>query len=288
MNKGESASEDQSNAVDPRNTLNSLTAREWLSESVSVWTQRGLGANHKDAAIEKMHPAPFSYTDIRRIVRMYTKPGDTILDPFSGIGSSLKAAVLEGRNAIGIELYPDFVGLTHKRMNDEVLAQDMDGVHYEVLEGDTRYLSKTIDENTVDLVVTSPPYWSILNKKPDHKTRQTREAKGLVTRYGDDARDLSSIEDYEEFVEELGESLEGSIRALRPKKYFIAIVGDFRHRSKYYMYHADLAKALEGRGLTLQASNILYQRHKRVFPYGYPYAYVPNVHHQNILVLRKL
>jgi hypothetical protein len=32
--------------------------------------------------------------------------------------------------------------------------------------------------------------------------------------------------------------------------------------------------------------NVLYQRHKRVFPYGYPSAYVPNVHHQNVVVMR--
>jgi hypothetical protein len=30
----------------------------------------------------------------------------------------------------------------------------------------------------------------------------------------------------------------------------------------------------------------LYQRHKRIFPYGYPYAYVPNIHHQYILILQ--
>ena len=37
----------------------------------------------------------------------------------------------------------------------------------------------------------------------------------------------------------------------------------------------------------LKAVNVLYQRHKRVFPYGYPAAYVPNLHHQHIVVMRK-
>lgn len=280
--------EDRSGVVDPRNTLNELTAKEWLSESVSVWTQRGLGAQHKDAAIEKLHPAPFSYSDVRRIVRMYTKAGETVLDPFSGVGSTIKAAVLEGRNGIGIELYPDFVALTRKRLQEEIPEELVSATRQEVLLGDTRTISRTLEPESIDLVITSPPYWSILNKKSDHKVKETRASKGLVTNYGDDGRDLGNIEQYEEFVEELGNSLEGSIRALRPKKYFILVVGDFRHKSKYYMFHADIARALESRGLTLQASNVLYQRHKRVFPYGYPYAYVPNVHHQNIVVLRKL
>lgn len=288
LNKSADDSDDHPGVVDPRNTLNALTAKEWLSESVSVWTQRGLGAQHKDAAIEKLHPAPFSYSDVRRIVRMYTKPGGSVLDPFSGIGSTLKAAALEGRNGIGIELYPDFVDLTYKRLQDEVPEENLTNTSQRVLCGDVRVASQSLDADSVDLVVTSPPYWSILNKTSDHKVKQTREANGLVTNYGNDHRDLANIDDYDEFIEELASSLEGSIEALKPKKYFVLIVGDFRHKSRYYMFHADLARALETRGLTLQASNVLYQRHKRVFPYGYPYAYVPNVHHQNVVVLRKL
>lgn len=288
MNSSAGDSQNGPAPVDPRNTLNALTAKEWLSESVSVWTQRGLGSQHKDAAIEKLHPAPFSYSDVRRIVRMYTKPGDSILDPFSGIGSTLKAAALEGRNSIGIELYPDFVELTHKRLQDEVPPEVLAKTTQEIIHGDIRVASRDLGADSVDLVVTSPPYWSILNKKSDHKVKQTREAHGLVTNYGDDPKDLGNIEDYDEFIEELARSLEGSINALKYKKYFVLIVGDFRHKSKYYMFHADLARALESKGLTLQASNVLYQRHKRVFPYGYPYAYVPNVHHQNIVVLRKM
>ena len=54
--------------VSPRNTLNDLSAREWLSESVSVWMQRGLGAGHADAQVEREHPAPFSFTDVARLI----------------------------------------------------------------------------------------------------------------------------------------------------------------------------------------------------------------------------
>src|SRR5699024_1762544 len=156
------------------------------------------------------------------------------------------------------------------------------------IHGDIRVASRSLDADSVDLVVTSPPYWSILNKKSDHKVKQTREANGLVTNYGDDPKDLGNIEDYDEFIEELARSFEGSISALKSQKSFVRIGGDFRHKSQYYMFHADSAPALESKGLTLQASNVLYQRHKRVFPYGYPYAYVPNVHHQNIVILRKM
>ena len=72
--------------VSPRNTLNALTAKEWITETVSVWRQRGLGRGHPDTAIERQHPAPFSFTDVARLVRFFTKPGQTVLDPFVGFG----------------------------------------------------------------------------------------------------------------------------------------------------------------------------------------------------------
>lgn len=274
--------------VDPRNTLNALTAKEWLSESVSVWNQKGLGAGHADAFIEKLHPAPFSYTDVSRLVKMLSKPGDTVLDPFSGVGSTLKAAAYEGRNGIGFEIYEDFANLTKTRLETEVPADLLAATTQEVRHGDSRILASELEPESLDLIVTSPPYWSILNKKSDHKQKQTREAHGLVTNYGDSDQDLGNIEDYEEFIEVLADILGDCGKALKNRKYMAVIVGDFRHGSRYYMFHADIARAMEKRGFILQAMNVLYQRHKRVFPYGYPYAYVPNVHHQNIIILRKI
>lgn len=274
--------------VDPRNTLNALNSREWLSESTSVWTQRGLGAGHSDTEIERLHPAPFSYTDVARVIRMLTKPGQLVLDPFVGVGSTLKAAALEGRRGVGFELYPTFAELAKLRLEREVSADELRVNEQTVMLGDARLLAKRLDPASVDLIVTSPPYWSILNKKSDHKQQQTREAHGLVTRYGDDDRDLGNIVDYDEFIEVLGATLAASAEALKHKGYLVLIVGDFRHKSRYYMFHADIARALEGHGLTLQAMNVLWQRHKRVFPYGYPFAYVPNVHHQNVVIMRKL
>ena len=62
------------------------------------------------------------------------------------------------------------------------------------------------------------------------------------------------------------------------------VVSDFRHKSKYYLFHAHLAEDLESRGFITKGMIILWQSQKRVFPYGYPTAFVPNVHHQYLLI----
>ena len=51
------------------NGLNDLTAKEWLPETITVFSQKGLGAGNKNAQIEKQHPAPFSFQDVGRLIQ---------------------------------------------------------------------------------------------------------------------------------------------------------------------------------------------------------------------------
>jgi DNA modification methylase len=269
---------------DPRNKLNDLTSSEWIAETVSVWTQKGLGAKHPDAQIERQHPAPFSFTDVSRLICFFTKEGWTVLDPFVGIGSTLKACALEGRNGIGFELNSTYAGLAKERLNKEVTGLFSTN-EQKILCGDSRELVQSLEENSLDFVVTSPPYWNILHKV-DHKAKQERKSQNLDTRYSDNKQDLGNIDDYQEFLKQVSFILGSCGRALKPQKYMAIIVSDFRDKSRFYMFHADLANALAEYKLGLRGIKILYQRHKRIFPYGYPYAYVPNIHHQYILILQ--
>lgn len=271
--------------VDPRNALNELTATEWIPETVSVWTQRGLGAGHADAQIERQHPAPFSFTDVSRLVKFFTKPGQTVLDPFVGVGSTLKACAIEGRRGIGIELNPKYAVLAEQRIREEVRDMFSTAAEQQVIRGDARSEVNHLATDSVDFVVTSPPYWNILHKE-DHKAKQERKANQLDTRYSDDPADLGNIDDYDKFLTELSSILGGCGKCLRRKGYMAVIVSDFRHKSRFYMFHADLATALADYHFDLKGIKILYQRHKKIFPYGYPFSYVPNIHHQFILILQ--
>ncbi len=268
------------------NLLNDLDAKEWIKETVSVWTQKGLGRGHKDAQLEALHPAPFSFQDVARLIRFFTKSGQTVLDPFVGVGSTLKAAAIEGRRGIGIELNPKYVQIAKERLATEIRDELFACHDQQILQGDAFEILPQIPEKSVHLVVTSPPYWNILHKV-DHKANQERIARKLDTRYSDNDKDLGNIPEYPLFLNRLTDALDLAGSRLAPRGHMAVILGDFRHKTKYYMLHADVANALEQRGYSLKGVTILYQRHKRIFPYGYPYAYVPNLHHQYILLLRK-
>ena len=66
---------------------------------------------------ERRHPAPFPKEIPKRLIQMYSRNGDTILDPFSGTGTTIKVASEHGRNSIGIELNPEYVEIAKRRLN---------------------------------------------------------------------------------------------------------------------------------------------------------------------------
>lgn len=274
--------------VDARNKLNELTSTEWIAETKSFWFQKGLGSSHAHAEIERLHPAPFSYLDVSRLIRFFTKAGEQVLDPFLGVGSTLKACALLGRHGVGIELMPIWAELAKLRLERELDEAPGDSAAaQEIVVDDVRVALPAIADGRFRLVVTSPPYWKILGKAPDHKTLE-RVSDGLATSYGEDARDLGNVASYEEFLSELVAIFAECERVTSPGGHLAIVVGDFRHGSSFIPFHADLARELPASsGWILQAVNVILQNHKRLFPYGYPYAYVPNIHHQFLLIFKR-
>ena len=268
-----------------KNQLNDLSAKEWIPETVSVYVQKGLGAGHQDAQIERQHPAPFSFQDVARLIKFFTKENQRVLDPFCGVASTLKACALNGRQGYGIELVEKYYKLSLKRLETEVDGNVFSNLKQTVIHGDAFEKIKKFDDDYFDFIVTSPPYWSIL-RKVDHKAKQERINHNLDTQYSNDRRDLGNIEKYEDFLVKLASFFEQCSRILKPNKYLCIVVSDFRNKSKLHMFHSDLANLLEKNYYTLKGITILYQKFKKIFPYGYPYSYVPNIHHQYILILQ--
>jgi DNA modification methylase len=268
---------------DLNNKLNDLTSKEWLPETVTVFTQKGLGAGNKNAQIEKQHPAPFSYQDIMRLIKFYSKEGDNILDPFSGVGSTVKACAFENRIGYGIELNPKYHNLSIERIELEVPDEMKHKKNQNFINSDCISGIKKIENDFFDFIVTSPPYWNIL-ETVDHKSGE-RLKDNLDVKYSDNSDDLGNISDYDEFLEILSTFFDDCSRILKNGKYLAIIVSDFRKKEKFHIFHADLANKIESKGnFKLKGIKILYQKHKSIYPYGYPFTFVPNIHHQNVLI----
>lgn len=272
------------NEIDPRNRLNDLPGKIWIQETKSVWRQKGLGADHEHAHFERLHPAPFSFQDVARLIRFFTKAEQSVLDPFVGVGSTLKACAYLRRFGTGVELSEHWADLARRRLETETLNPKTQ----KIVVGDIRDKIANIADDSFDFIVTSPPYWSILQKTKDYKA-QERIQQGLAHRYSDSKRDLGNIPSYDDFVEELADIFARLATKLRCKQYMAVVVSDFKHGRRFYPFHSDLYNLIQERTdlLELQGVTILEQTHKALKPYGYPYSYVPNVHHQYVLIFRR-
>jgi len=71
------------------------------------------------ASTRNGHPAPYPVEVAERLIRMFSFAGDTVLDPFLGIGSTTQAAIRTGRNSIGNELEPKYLELATARIENE-------------------------------------------------------------------------------------------------------------------------------------------------------------------------
>jgi DNA modification methylase len=253
---------------------NELDGKAWTRYSISVWNDVRKSA--EEARLR--HPAMFPGELARRLIECFLAPGDdTVLDPFCGTGATLAAARELGKRAIGIELSADFAARARERL-DPAVADGSCVIH----QADARRLGELVPPESVDLVVTSPPYWDILTR------RRTADGKG-IRNYGDDHGDLGRIADYDHFLSELAGVFDGVRAALRPGKYCCVVVMDVRKGPAFYPLHADLAAALRGRGFIYDDLIIWDRRaeYNNLRPLGYPSVFRVNRVHEFVLILRK-
>lgn len=255
---------------DPRNKLNELIGSEWIKFQKSWFVLDGDPNDH----VEK-HPATFPVEMIQEFIRFFTKSGQHVLDPFVGSGSTLLACRREKRVGIGIEIYDKWAEIAKQRSKQEVLV----GSAIDVIE-DLKNEGKLFH-----LVITSPPYWNILKKDKDYKQKD-RANKGLDTKYGEHRGDIGEIDDYDEYMDVM-ERLFLSMKPLIAERgHLIIIVQNVRDGGETKPISFDLALRLS-RFYKYLGERIWCQDSKSLHPYGYPFSFVPNIHHHYCLIFQK-
>lgn len=89
-----------------------LVERDWER---ALWCVPNVKANHPEKTI---HPCQFPIELVERCVLALTDEDDWVLDPFSGVGSALLAALRHGRRAAGCERAPEYLAIARQRIED--------------------------------------------------------------------------------------------------------------------------------------------------------------------------
>ncbi|UCE13091.1 MAG: hypothetical protein JSV04_12975 [Candidatus Heimdallarchaeota archaeon] len=145
---------------DKRNTLNDLTGKEWLFSTKTVipklysliWPVNTISRNY--------NPIPIDLS--RELVETFSKPGETVLDPFAGIGSTLIGSFFANaeyppprRKCIGIESDPNLVH-TFRQLTMKLNIPDNG-----MLFGDALSILSGLKKNSIDFILSDIPVWNI-------------------------------------------------------------------------------------------------------------------------------
>ncbi|MDC5696184.1 site-specific DNA-methyltransferase [Intrasporangium calvum] len=160
-------------------------------------TTAELAAERLTGADEDVH---FSEHVAAEVIERLTDPGDLVLDPFAGFGTTLSVADRLGRRGLGVELLPERVELARTRAPGAT-----------VIEGDARGLHRFIAE-PVALCLTSPPYRTANDHPHDPLTAYTLVAGS-----------------YESYLADLTAVAQTVARHLRPGGHLVLNVANIRH-----------------------------------------------------------
>jgi len=228
--------------------INCMTAKEWLKSQLGVWQ---FFYEKRDIRDKKVHPATFPISLAKKVIELFTHTGELVLDPFVGSGTTLIAASDLSRNAVGFDLQEDYINLSAER-----LARNTNMFNHAnqiAIQDDARNIPLYLEEESVALIWTSPPYANLLNRKRKNKSRRNRknDQLGKIEQYSQDERDLGTLE-LEEYAITMGDIYEKLLQLLRPKGHCVINVPDMWWENQRITIHVSLIEELRKRGYELR------------------------------------
>jgi adenine-specific DNA methylase len=265
-----------------RNRLNDLTGKEWVYWSKSVINKPyPPNLQHKLRSSHGGQKPPDLCGDL---IEVFTKRGQWVLDPFAGVGGTLLGAALRDRNAVGIEINPQWTRIYREVCNLEAIPVQR------MICGDSRLVLQDMAREgcVFDMVLTDVPYW---------RMDKARRSKGSYKRVGEESREArqsklaafnaSAYGSKEQWLGEMAGIFASASDLLKERGYLAVFIGDMYNGGRYHFLSSDLAAVLTDLALVPKADLVWYDVSKSLHIYGYQYEYIPSMIHQNILVFRK-
>jgi len=253
------------------NHINCLTAKEWLKSQLGVWQ---FNYEKRDIRDKKLHPATFPINLSKKIIELFSHQGELVLDPFVGSGTTLVAAQDLNRNAVGFDLQESYINLCKSRLTENNIFNTSKQI---AIQDDARNIVQYLDENSVSLIWTSPPYGNLLNRKRKNKSRRDRNNEQLnkIEQYSHDERDLGTYE-LEKYTLEMGNIFASLLPLLKEKGHCVINIPDIWWENKRITLHVSLIEELRKRGYELR-NTIIWDRTNivnNIGIFGWPSNYI--------------
>jgi len=259
----------------PDNHINCLTPKEWVKNQVAIWE---LYYEKRDIRDKDIHPAVFPIALPKKCIELFTHKGELVLDPFVGIGTTLLAARDLERNAVGFDLNKKYIDFAKKRLSQPLLNFDGNTKQIAICD-DAIDIPQYLDEETVSLSITSPPYANMLNHKRLNKSLRSDLRKNKhykeVQQYSNNPRDLGTMK-LEKYIDVLAEIYKGILPLLKPKAHCVININDLWENNHRYPTHSYIIEAMEKIGYELRNIIIWDKRNlvNKVGIFGWPNNYI--------------
>jgi len=257
--------------------LEGLNKTELLKYLSTVWISKTVLDK-----IGMIHPAPFSYVDIQKLISLFTEKNSTVIDPFVGVASTLIACGQTKRKGIGIDLNENYIELSKERLRQFNLLDEQ-----ELIAGDSLIEVNKI-KKSIDYCVTSPPYYNILRNPGNGIRSDKSQFRQGVKYYTEKSNDLGNQKTYKKYLKLFRQIMKKVNKKLKKGSYCSIVISDFTVDKQETNVSGDMIEVMENAGFIYRGTIILVQNQKPLYPFGYPYAYVINHIHQNVLNFEKL
>lgn len=264
-----------------KNKLNDLSGKEWLFFTKTVL--RTSYSHEYSHELRKKHYANKPPQLMRHLIEFFTKSGQSVLDPFAGVGGTLLGASLCNRKATGIEVNRDWIDIYNEVCEKEKIEkQEM--THGDCLQVMTELKNKGI---VFDAVITDPPYSPALEKTICDERYGWANRKSNFNGFSNNNKDFRNCQSFEEYYEAIKKAGALIYNILKEDKYLVMMIRDSYQNEEYIPASFYIAEKLKEVGFIFKGIKIWYSTGAPIRPYGYPYAYVPNIIHHNILIFKK-
>jgi DNA modification methylase len=262
------------------NHISCITAKEWVKSQVAIQqfpiTEDEIKEFYyesRDIRDKDVHPAVFPIGLPAHFIKTLTHQGELVLDPFVGIGSTLIAAQDLGRNAVGFDLKEEYIETCRKRLAQKRIIDDK--TQQIAILDDAHNIPQYLEENTVSLCITSPPYANMLAHRRLNKSIRGDLRKNShylkVQQYSKDPADLGTMT-HDEYGKALEEIYSGILPLMKSRAHCIINVNDVWENNKRIPTHVFVLDALEKAGFEFRNTFIWDKRNlvNRVGIFGWP------------------
>ena len=160
----------------------------------------------------------------KRIIEMWSKEDDFIVDPFAGRSSRPLASTLMGRNYMGFDVIEDNLSEAKEQYNE--LKKERKLGHLKLINSSSENIDDHLQNGVADMIMTCPPYFNI---------EKYESADGQLT----------DIKKYEDFLLTYKSILKKCCNKLKPGGFFVVVLANFRIDGKLYDFCGDTKDILK-------------------------------------------